>query len=135
MNWKKFSLAWVVVFVLVFFLGFLIHGVLLSGQYEELEGMMRPEEEAMSYLPIIVLANLIFAFAFVYIYARGKEVKPWLGQGLRFGLLVWLIWAVPIFLIDYATTPVPAGLIGMQIGLELVDMLILGMAAAGIYRE
>ena len=135
MNWKKFSLAWVVVFVLVFFLGFLIHGVLLSGQYEGLEGMMRPEEEAMSYLPFIVLADLIFAFAFVYIYARGKEVKPWLGQGLRFGLLVWLIWAVPIFLIDYATMPVPAGLIGMQIGLELIDMLILGIAAAGIYRE
>ena len=85
MNWKKFSLAWVVVFVLVFNLGFLIHGVLLSDQYEGLDGMMRPEEEAMSYLPFIVLSDLIFAFAFVYFYARGKEEKPWLGQGLRFG--------------------------------------------------
>ena len=44
MNWKKFSLAWVVVFVLVLLLGFLIHGVLLSNQYEGLEGMVRPEE-------------------------------------------------------------------------------------------
>ena len=134
MDWKKFSLTWAVVFVLVFVLGFLIHGVLLSDQYEGLEGMVRPEEEAMGYLPFIVLADIIFAFAFVWIYARGREDKPWLGQGLRFGLLVWLIWAVPIFLIDYATMPVPAGLIGMQIGLELVDMLILGTTAAGIYR-
>ncbi len=98
MNWKKFSLAWVVVFVLVFFLGFLIHGVLLSDAYEELK-MTRPEEEAMSYLPFIVLADLIFAFAFVYIYARGKEEKPWMGQGLRFGLLVGLIGPVPNILI------------------------------------
>lgn len=135
MNRKRFLAAWAVVFVLVFFLGFLIHVVLLGGQYEGPDGMMRPEEEAKSYLPFIVLANLIFAFAFVYIYARGKEMRPWLGQGLRFGLLVWLIWAVPLFLIDYATMPVPAGLIGMQIGLELIDMLILGLAAAGIYRE
>lgn len=58
-----------------------------------------------------------------------------LGQGLRFGLLVWLLWAVPIFLIDYATMPIPLGLTGAQIGLELIDMLILGLAAAGIYRE
>ncbi len=111
MNWKKLLIAWVVVFVLVFNLGYLIHGVLLSDQYEGLDGMMtRSEEEAMSYLPFIVLSDLIFAFAFVYIYARGKEEKSWLGQGLRFGLLVWLIWAVPIFLIDYATMPVPLGL-------------------------
>ncbi len=135
MNWKKLLIAWAVVFVLVFNLGFLIHVVLLSDQYEGLEGMMRPEEEAMSYLPFIVLSDLIFAFAFVYIYARGKEEKPWMGQGLRFGLLVGLIGPVPNILIRYATMPVPAGLIGMQIGLELVDMLILGMAAAGIYRE
>ena len=134
MNSKKLLIAWAVVFILVFFLGFLIHGVLLSDAYEGLK-MARPEEEAMSYLPIIVLANLIFSFAFVYIYARGKEEKSWLGQGLRFGLLVWLLWAVPIFLIDYATLPVPLGLVGMQIGLELIDMLVLGMAAAGIYRE
>jgi hypothetical protein len=134
MNWKKFLTAWAVVFVLVFLLGFLIHGVLLGDAYEGLK-TGRSEEEAMSYLPLIVLANLIFAFAFVYIYARGKEEKSWLGQGLRYGLLVWLIWAVPIFLIDYATMPVPFGLTGMQIGLELVDMLILGLTAAGIYRE
>ena len=134
MNWKKLLIAWAVVFVLVFFLGFLIHGVLLGEAYEGLK-TGRPEEETMSYLPLIALANLIFAFAFVYIYARGKEEKSWLGQGLRFGLLVWLIWAVPIFLIDYATMPIPLGLTGTQIGLELIDMLILGVTAAGIYRD
>ena len=80
------------------------------------------------------MADIIFAFAFVWIYVRGREEKSWLGQGMRFGVLVWLLWAVPIFLIDYATQPVPFGLIGTQIGLELVDMLIVGTAAAGIYR-
>ncbi len=65
----------------------------------------------------------------------GVEAKPWAGQGLRFGLAVWLLWAVPIFLIQYAGQPFPGSMIGKEIGLELLDMLILGLLTAALYRK
>ncbi len=46
----------------------------------------------------ICLAYLSFAVGSVIVYAKGVENKPWLGQGIRFGILMWLILAVPSFL-------------------------------------
>lgn len=137
MNWKEFFIAWGVLFVLVTGIGFVIHGVLLQADYAALveRGMMRPEDEGAANMPFIFIANIFFSLAFVLIYSRGVEDKPWVGQGLRFGGLVALLWAVPIFLIDYAVQPLPGSLVGKQIAYEAVDMLILGLAAAAIYRR
>jgi len=132
MNWKKLLIAWAVVFVLVFGLGFLIHAILLNADYAKVAELFRAEEETI--FPAILVANLFFAFAFVLIYAHGVEEKPWLMQGLRYGLWVALLWAVPIFLIDYATQPLPVSLVAKQIIFESVDMLILGVATAALYR-
>src|SRR5712692_7932406 len=53
--------------------------------------------------------------------------KPWAGQGLRFGLAVWLLWAVPIFLIQYAGQPFPGSMIAKETGIYLHDLLLLCM--------
>ncbi len=34
--------------------------------------------------PLMILAHVILSGAFVWIYARGAEAKPWLLQGVRF---------------------------------------------------
>jgi len=39
---------------------------------------------ALTILRIVLVP--IFAIAFVRIYLRGREDKPWLGQGLRYGM-------------------------------------------------
>jgi hypothetical protein len=51
------------------------------------------------------------------------QAKPWVGHGVPFGVLVWLLWAVPIFLIQYAGQPFPGSMIAKET--ELLDMLIL----------
>jgi len=38
----------------------------------------------------MILAHVILAGAFVWIYSRGVEAKPWLAQGFRFGLAIAL---------------------------------------------
>jgi len=43
MNWKKFLIAWAVVFVLVFGLGFLIHAILLNADYAKAAELFRAE--------------------------------------------------------------------------------------------
>lgn len=41
--------------------------------------MFRPEQDAQQYLPFMLLAHVLVSGAFVWIYARGVEAKPWLG--------------------------------------------------------
>ncbi len=64
---------------------FVVHGLLLGADYAKLPNLFRPPAEAHQYMPLMILAHVIMAGALTWIYSRGAEAKPWLGQGLRFG--------------------------------------------------
>jgi hypothetical protein len=77
---------------------------------------------------------LSFAIGSVWVYAKGVENKSWLGQGIRFGIAMWLILAIPSFLIAYAVQPVPGMLVVKQVVFEGVDKVLLGVITAALYR-
>lgn len=131
---KKFIVAWIVLFVLWLLGDFLIHGVLLHADYAQLPNLYRPEADAQRYFPFMLLAHLIMAGAFVWIFARGVEAKPWLAQGVRFGIAVALLAVAPIYLIYYAVQPLPSGLVVRQILCDGVLTVLLGVVAAWLYR-
>lgn len=135
MNWKKFVLTVVVVLVVNAVAGFVIHGVLLNADYAQFPNLLRTQEDANAHFPFMLLNFLFFSLGFVWIYAHGVEDKPWLGQGIRFGLAVWLITSLSTFLTYYAVQPWPGSTVAKQIGYELVMMLMLGVVAAALYRK
>jgi hypothetical protein len=113
---------------------YLIHGVWLAGAYAENASLWRTQS-AMAHLRwVIQLANLILASAAVLIYVRGVEPKPWLGQGLRFGVLVALFTAVPQSLVEYFTYPVPPTLAVQWIIGEGLLAVLLGIVVAAVCR-
>ena len=128
---EKLLLTFMAVYVAVTVLGYVIHALLLASDYERVSHLFRTQP----LMPFLLLANASFSLAFVWIYAACVEAKPLVGQGLRFGLAIWLLWVVPVFLIQYAGQPFQGSMIGKEIGLELVDMLILGLLAAVLYRK
>ena len=132
MNTKKLVLTIVVVFIVANLTGFLIHAVLLAPDYMAVKEHYRPEgSEKMLF---INLAYFAFAVGSVLVYAKGVENKPWLGQGLRFGILMWLVLTIPSFFIAYAVQPVPTMLLVKQVLFEGVDKLLLGTITAALYR-
>jgi hypothetical protein len=130
---KKFLVAWLVLFVLYMAGGIVIHGILLSADYEA-TGLMRPHEETGKMMPLMILAHLMLAGAFTWIYARGVENKPWLGQGLRYGLAISFLAVIPVYTIYYIVQPTPGELAVKQIVFDTVMTLILGAAVAFLYR-
>lgn len=130
---KKFLIAWLVVFVVMMLGGMVIHGMLLQDEYMA-TGLMRPEAEQQGLMVWMLLAHVMMAGAFTWIYARGVENKPWLGQGLRFGLALALFCTVPIYLIYYCVQPVPEMLVIRQIAYDLILMLVAGAVVAFLYR-
>lgn len=134
MTFRKLVLAFIAVFVLSSVLSFLIHGLLLQGSYHQTPQLIREQQDASAHAPFLLLGFAVFALGFVWIYGKGVENKPWFGQGIRYGLVAWLVATVSRYLIYYAIQPWPAKVVAMQIGLELVMMLMLGIIAAAILR-
>ena len=132
---KKFWLAVVIFFVAAMATDFVLHGLLLHADYLGVPNIMRTPEDSQQYFPIMLLAHVFIALAFVAIYQRGVEPhKPWLGQGVRFGLLVAFLTVVPTYMIYYVVQPMPPMLVGKQIVFDLVRTTALGVLVAWIYR-
>lgn len=129
---KKFLVAWLLVFVLYMAGGMLVHGVILGDDYMA-TGLMRPEAEAQKLMHWMILAHVLMAGAFTWIYVRGVENKPWLGQGLRYGLAVAVLF-VPIYMIYYVVQPTPGALAAKQVVLDTILTLVLGTVVAFLYR-
>lgn len=135
MSFKKLVLAFVAVFVLSSLANFLIHGLMLQAAYHQTLQLIREQQDASAHAPFLLLGFAVFALGFVWIYGKGVEDKPWIGQGIRYGLAAWLVATVSRYLIYYAIQPWSATVVAMQIGLELVMMLVLGLTAAAILRH
>lgn len=132
---KKFLIAWAVLFVVWMVGSFVVHGTLLGADYAQLGNLFRPEAEAGKYFPLMILAHVVLAGAFVWIYQRGRENKAWLGQGLRYGLAVALLTAVPTYMIYYVVQPMPGATVIKQAIFDGGLVIVLGAVAAFMLKE
>lgn len=127
---KRFWICGLVVSVAALLLDFLIHGVLLRGDYNALvgSGFVRGPQEADGYLPYMVAAHLLIGFGMTWLY---RQVSPAgvssLVRGLRFGAGFALAATIPGYLIYYAVQPWPAALVHKQMLFGTAAVLVLGM--------
>ncbi|MGH8530750.1 MAG: hypothetical protein ACRETN_13065 [Nevskiales bacterium] len=132
---KRFWISVVVMFVLSFALSFVVHGLLLGQDYAPLAqaGVFRTPEASGPFFPYMVAANLLFAVGTTWIYRQGLDAgKPFLGQGLRFGLALAVLMTIPTYLIYYAVTPLPATLVVKQIVFDTIAIVFMGAAVAAL---
>ncbi|HWL74730.1 MAG TPA: hypothetical protein VNQ74_12740 [Burkholderiaceae bacterium] len=132
---KKFFVAWLVVFIAWMAGDFVIHGTLLKSDYLQLAKLYRSDAESQQYFHWMLLAHVLMAGAFTWIYSFGREAKPWPAQGVRYGIAVALLAAVPGYLIYYAVQPLSSALVVKQAIFSSVLMVLLGMIVAWFYRE
>ena len=132
---KSFFITWIVVFIVWMAGSFLIHGLWLGSTYESMTAMFRPMEEQNELFPFMLLAHVIMAGAFVWIYQRGREDKPWLMQGVRFGIAVALLAAIPTYMIYYTVQPTPGSLAVNQMVGDTVLLIVLGVVAAALNKS
>jgi len=132
---KKFIIAWIVLFVAWFLGDFVVHGVLLHSDYMQLTNLYRTEGDQQKYFPLMILAHVILSGAFVWIYARGAEPKPWMAQGVRFGIAIALLTTIPTYMIYFVVQPMPGSVVVKQMIFDGALMVILGLIVAWLYRN
>jgi hypothetical protein len=131
---RKFWLSAAVMFALSMAAGYVVHGVVLFEDYGRLASLFRPPAEAEAYFAAMLVAHVFIAVAFVWIYLKGKEDKPFLAQGLRYGAAIVALVTIPTYLIYYAVQPMPGFLVAKQIVLDGISVLIMGVVLAWMNR-
>ena len=132
---NKCIVSAILMFVMAFALSFLVHGVLLNADYMTMQSWMRPQADAQGLIYIMVIAQALFGIAFAWIYVQGREAKPWLPQGIRFGIAIAALAIAPTYLIYHVVTPVPLIVAIKQIVYDTIRVVLMGIVMAWIYRN
>jgi hypothetical protein len=131
---SKLVVSAIVMFIMAFALSWFVHGVLLHGDYMQMLGWMRKPEDTQSLMPWMVLAHALFGVAFAWIYVQGRADKPWLAQGIRYGIAIAALAIAPTYLIYHVVTPVPLLVAFKQIIYDTVRVVLMGIVVAWINR-
>jgi hypothetical protein len=126
------------VFVVLVVAGFLIHVTWLGSTYQTMRAngfSFRTPEALQHRLWIIWLSDLLYAILFVWVYVRGQENTPWIGQGLRYGALMTLFTIVPSALNEYVTYNLQHTLVVKWMVSGGVVLVILGLMVAAICQK
>ena len=132
---RKFVVSAVTMFVLAMVIGFVVHAVMLHGEYAKLPNLMRTEADAQQHFGYLIFAHVLFALGFTWIYLQGRSAaKHWVGQGVRFGLAIAVLTTIPTYLIYFTVMPFPSDLVAQQIVLDSIGVVLLALVLAWMNR-
>ena len=131
MNWKKFLIAFVVIYLTGMILGYIVHEMILGATYQALSDIWRPDMERLMWVQFITAA--FFCFFFIYIFVRGYQGRG-IMEGVRFGLIIWAFMSIPVIYNQYMVYPLPYSLILQWLFYDLIMMVILGLLVSIIYK-
>ena len=133
---KKYVMPTIIVFIVITVFNIIFHGIIMEKTYLAYSHFFRPQDEIQKHKHYMWLANLIYSFAFCYIYSKGHEKKEDnLTQGFRYGLWVSLLIWIPQAIVSYTIFPYPACLqIKWLIGYS-VQSIISGITIATFYLK
>jgi hypothetical protein len=129
MSYKRLAATTAAAFVVSQILAIAVHGFMLASDYAPYYGSLLRSGPSwqMLFLPV---AHLSFISALVWVYPRLQLAGPPAVQGLKIGIVGWVMGQAPLWLIWYAEQPWPGALVAKQLGLELVSSLIVGLTIA-----
>jgi hypothetical protein len=134
MTGAKFLLRTLAVAVAMFILGFVGHQLLLGRDYVSIEPIMRDKADMQAHMPFALISCLAFSGAFVWIYSQIRGTRPWPAQGIRFGLAIWAVASVPLYLTNYTIEPWPGIFVAKILAWELLAAVGLGMLTAALAK-
>ena len=130
-----FVISAVALSVLSLVIGFVVHAWLLGPEYATLASLFRTPVDAQQHFAWMLLAHACIGIGITWVYRQGREPKPFLQQGVRFGLALAVLIPLPMYLIYYAVQPMPGALVVKQIVFDTVGMIVLGIVAAWINQR
>ena len=128
---KRFWICGIVVAMAALICGVLVHALLLRADYQALAALYRTPDQANAHAAWVLPAYLMLGLAMTWLYRRMPASDGVdLARGARFGVAVARVSYVPWHVLAFVAQPLPLSLMLLQVLLDLVSMLLLGMLLA-----
>ncbi|HKQ47692.1 MAG TPA: hypothetical protein VJZ71_06465 [Phycisphaerae bacterium] len=131
MNKRRIAIAIAAVFITQAVANGVIFG-LIMGRLAIDSSITRPEEQ--EHVAIYMLSRVLFVSLFVFIFA-GWYPRRGVRAGLRYGLIVWLFYSVPMTVGFWSFMRMSDALAGCWIGIGFVENLMSGLVIGLVYRD
>lgn len=132
---KKLALAIIATYVILMATNYFVHSIWLMPDYDAIPLSHRNIWGIRHRFWAMLLGQFFFSAMFAYIYTRGRENKPWIEQGIRYGILVACLTAIPTALSEYVVYVIPYQLAIKWMIAGGIQLLIAGLVVAGIYKD
>ncbi len=133
LNVKRWLIASLTVFIALSILEFIMGRLILGPWVAQLFPAVPRAEDMMMRL-WMYLGRAIFSVMFVFVFTRGYEGKPGMGEGLRYGLWIGFLIYLPQFFTSLVTTTRPADFLAIRALGSLVEAVLCGVLIAMIYK-
>jgi len=131
MNLKKILFTIMLVYLTQQLLNYLLHILILGSTYASLPHLWR--QDVLNKIWIRLVTDLIFSIFFVYLFVRGYQNRG-VKEGIRFGIIVACLYAIPIYYGQYIIYPLPSLLIVEWVFFGFITYMILGVVCAMFYK-
>jgi hypothetical protein len=132
---KKLVMAVVAVYIVLMATNYLVHSVWLAPDYDAIPLSHRSLEGIQHRFWAMLVGQFFFSAMFAYIYTRGRENKPWMVQGIRYGILVAFLTVIPTSLGEYVVYIIPYMLAIKWMVAGGIQLIIVGLVVAAIYKD
>jgi hypothetical protein len=134
MNYSRIALAGVAGLVVEVVYGFLVYGLLLSGEFGKYPALYRSAETGPGYLPLMFVGVFVAILVAATIYAKGYEGGSGAGEGLRFGVLLGLFAAFAFANVNYGVLNMGRRLAVYTAAAGFVEWTLIGLTIGLVYR-
>lgn len=135
LNMSKYLYASAAVFVLYSILQYLMHAIFVMPTFPELVPGAPATQDLTLVRLYTYIGRAVFALLFVFVYTRGLEGKPGIGEGIRYGFWIALLIQVPAVFAGLVVLNQPAGaLVGSGVS-GMVQYILCGILSNMLYKK
>lgn len=133
MNFKRYSIATIALFVFFFLYGWVVHGHLLKPLYQETPHLWRTHEGMEANFPLMLICEFLLAAWLAYIFTQFFPDGS-IRNGFRFGLS-FAVFAAILMGMSYIWMPISQALGWGWFAASFVEYLIGGLILGAIYQR
>ncbi len=132
MDAKKILMAFLVALILMFAISTLWYMVIMKGFYTDNFGEIQKADFDMVW---IIVGYVFYALLLAYIYPKGYQGGGPMKEGLKFGLLMGLLIAVPMGFVNQGVWKITLNGTIIEMIYQIVEKTIAGVAIGLIYGK
>jgi hypothetical protein len=129
---KKVLIGAIAVFVWIAIWEMIVNMALLTEEYAATAHLWRPMEEMK--MGLFYFVYLCISFLLAVIFSRGYEGKG-MAEGLRFGVIIGLLMAIPMAYGTYGAMPIPYSLALKWFLFGVIEYAVAGAILAAVFGK